>query len=337
MFCTECGQELNPGDKYCPRCGTRVRNEAKVEVKTAKTKIETEKEIVKPSKTELYIRKILGILILVLVISAILLNLGALFIAPISLVIGIVIGIYLLRSKKYYLALDIFLVLLGFLLYAFPPISYPTTPLLGLKGFVLTADWTSEGIGPAPLNWLALFMINIIILGSAAFLLITDILSKIGAVTQSAKRELPTIILLVILGIFFGLPWLYPVGVGTGGCAGISGPGLGAIISIDPYKTSVSFNSENDIWVYQIALKNTMGRDGEIVGIMGKIASQKQQIAPPFGENIEVVGGEKTAEKIIVKPGMRETTILKIYSKDPLWIVTLIENGDKRWHISFWR
>jgi hypothetical protein len=165
-------------------------------------------------------------------------------------------------------------------------------------------------------------------------LLITDILSKRWNETQPAKRRLnSTILLVLLLGIFFGLPFLYPVGVHPDTII-IGIPHPFGVFRADKHNTSLSFVSENNTWTYQIALTNKGAENGEIIGIMGKIVSQTVKIGPPFGDNIEVVGGEKTAERIIVKP--EATVILKINSKDPLWHITLIEKGDIRWQISYW-
>jgi len=285
-----------------------------------------------PSKAELRTRRILGILLVVSAL-AILSNPGTVFFALISIPLGIALGARLLRNKGYSLRWDITWVLLGILMYAFI-----SSPLSGLKGFILTADWRSEGIG-IPAGWivsiLCVFIVNTMVLGSAAFLLATNLLSRRGVATRSVKGgTIFAAILLVILGALFGLPWLYRVDVGTPSMFGTFGAGAG-IGPMGPNMTSVSFDSDNSVWVYRITLTNDVGKEVEVTGIAGKVASRTQQIAPPFDSNIEVIGGQRTAERIVVKPG--ETAVIRIHSKDPLWHVTLIENGDIRWQISFWR
>lgn len=96
-------------------------------MKNVGTKDEVEKKTVKASKTEIYIRRILGILLIVLIFGPLVfLGLRALPIYGAFLLtvpFAIVISIYLLTSKKYHLILDIFLVLLGVLVYYTPPHS----------------------------------------------------------------------------------------------------------------------------------------------------------------------------------------------------------------------
>jgi len=290
--------------------------------------------LMKPAKADLYIRKILGILILATALPFVILNPLVLITAFGFFVPSITFGMYLLFSRRYHLKLDVFWVSLGFLLYYGCPINYPVVPLFWLKGFVLTADWACEGVGFQTF-YLFFFLGFILIFGSALFLLVTDFLSRRWDIAQPAKRGLTTtVILLVILGTVFVLPWLYPTGVRLGN--GLIVESLHPVGAFRSYGIvpSVSFISENSTWIYQIVLINKGFEDGEIIGIMGKVVSQTVKIGTPFGNDVEVVGGNRTAEKIVVKP---ETTVmLKISSKDPLWFITLIEKGDKRWQIMFW-
>ncbi|MBS7615195.1 hypothetical protein KEJ18_05635 [Candidatus Bathyarchaeota archaeon] len=60
------------------------------------------------------------------------------------------------------------------------------------------------------------------------------------------------------------------------------------------------------------------------------------QIAPPFGDNIEITGGNKSSEKIVIGP-TAVPSLLRIYSEDSLLLITWIEKDNKPgWQISFW-
>jgi len=137
---------------------------------------------------------------------------------------------------------------------------------------------------------------------------------------------------LVTLGLAFVPPLLYPGGASSAGFAGTSGPGPGTTIGVG--STSAEYNAEKNLWIYKISVSAQSGEAGEIVGVMAISPSGKQTIAPPFGENIDVTGGKKTPEMVTIKPGA--TAELIIYSKDPLWHITLIDQKGKRWQISFW-
>lgn len=93
---------------------------------------------------------------------------------------------------------------------------------------------------------------------------------------------------------------------------------------------------------YQITARNQLSEDAEIVGVVLlkqlsggfiDIFSEKKQLAPPFGEGIDVFGAEKTGEKIIVKPS--STLTLRIFSKDPALAISLVEKKT-RYDIGFW-
>jgi hypothetical protein len=98
---------------------------------------------------------------------------------------------------------------------------------------------------------------------------------------------------------------------------------------------SVAYNSNENAWTYQIKMVNNIGTKVAITGIYGKVVSQTKQIAPPFGDSIGITGGEKTSSELVVMPG--QTAVLQVTSKDPLWLITLVENGSIRCQIPFWR
>lgn len=282
--------------------------------------------------------------------------------SPLSvLTIVVIFGVYLLRNKGYHFKKDLFFVLVGLIAYILPIPMFigfpPAVPLTMLKGFFLTADWTHEGVGITnPELYLVLFLINILFFSSTLFLLITDVFSKIKAVTDSKRRGLiVSLTFLAILGTVFTLPWFHKIEIGLGGGVSAFGPGPNSGIvlglKLPPENTTVNFDAEKGVWVYQIELINTAAKNAEIVGLKGKTMTGKTvQIAPPFSDNIEIIGGNKSHEKIIigptVMPGPSEPgkmpalkpALLRIYSSDPLLLITWIEKNNKAgWQISFWR
>jgi len=284
--------------------------------------------------TELHTRKILGALLSYLSSAPLLFTLVyfgpmppmVLFIIPLSL------GIYLLRSQRNRLIADVFWILPGLLLYTY----LPQGPVTSLKGVLLATDWAGLFQRISTIG-----VLNIILmLGSAIFLLISDILARIETFVKSTKKGLVSVlILLIILVTLFGVPLSRSVGVRPGPATSLSG-------LIIPFNTqlinaSVTFDSKNNLWIYQISARNQLGEDAEIIEISAQkqppsfytIISEKQKLAPPFGKDIEVAGGEKTSEKIVVKPG--STVTLKIFSEDPLLSIALIVK-EGRYDISFW-
>jgi len=292
--------------------------------------------LMEPAPAELHTRKILGALLGYLSSVLLLFTLGSFGPIPPIVVFFIPLswGIYSLRSKRNRLIVDIFWILPGLLLYAL----LPGTPATNLKGVLLTTDWSELSHRISTVG-----VLNIILmLGSAISLPISDILVHTKTLVESAKRKLVIVlILLIILAILFGVPLSRSVGVRMGPATGVS-RGVGApAFDIYSINASADWDSKNNLWIYQIAARNQLGEDAEIVEISAQkqplgrftIISEKLQLAPPFGEGIEVAGGEKTSEKIVVKPGYNVT--LKIFSKDPLLSIALIERR-VRYDISFW-
>ncbi|MGQ9787947.1 MAG: hypothetical protein ACUVQM_01330 [Candidatus Hadarchaeaceae archaeon] len=321
------------------------RGGAKIKVKT-----NIENEIVRPPKAEICIRRVLGILLILLVLAPFLIGLSILPVFGVfflTVPIAVATGIYLLKSKRYRLAADVFLVLLGALMYAYfiPFIGIPPTML---KGFLLASYW-SEAF---PWVIFSLTVSKILILGSAVFLLAGDILVRSRAFLRSSKRgSISVVIMLAIFAILFGAPFLRSV-VGSGSPQGTATTiGFGLVSSAEsrglmPFNigfedTSVNFDSESNIWSYQITARNQLSEDAEIVEIISlkqpsggfNIFSEKRQLAPPFGDDIEVSGGEKMDEKTVVKPGSVVT--LKISSEDPFLVISLVEKR-VRYDIGFW-
>lgn len=149
-------------------------------------------EPARPSGCEPRIRRRLAALILLLACVAVLRNLGALAFAPFSLLTVLGTGLYLYSNTRYHRAFSVFLVVLGLAVYAFPPVFQPFTPMFALKGFVLTADWRGEGVGPQdPWSWLALYLMNVMVFGAGLFLLVTGVSSRVRAGNCRRCRQDP--------------------------------------------------------------------------------------------------------------------------------------------------
>jgi hypothetical protein len=123
---------------------------------------------------------------------------------PLVLPFGLLMGIYLLRSKRYRLAVDIFWVLLGVWKYTTlaPILGYP--PPIMLKGLLLASDWSR--IDPL----LLIFSIEkILFLGTAIFLFVGDMLVSSRSFAKSTKRGLINVVtLLTIMLAVLGVPLL---------------------------------------------------------------------------------------------------------------------------------
>jgi len=335
--CPKCHRDLTalPEDiAVCPYCGKTL-------------------ERARPPKTEVRIRKVLGVLLLASALPFTIFFgiIGMGLSLPSILTIVVIFGIYLLRNKGYHLVTDLFFVCIGLVAYIVPVSLFlgfffpPVAPLPMLKGFFLTADWAHEGVGRSnPELFLVLFLTNILFFSSALFLFTTDIFSKIKRVTVSSKRGLiVALTLLVIFGVVFTLPWLHKIEIG-GSAMGAFGPGPGSGImlglKLPPENTTAYFDMERGTWVYQIELVNTHAENAEIIGLKGKsMAGKTVNIAPPFGDNVEIIGGNKSSEKITISPSgpTLKPALLRIYSNEPLLLITWVEKNNRTgWQIPFW-
>jgi hypothetical protein len=207
-----------------------------------------------------------------------------------------------------------------------------------LKGVLVVADWTNMGVGLPwyiTLCFLSLDSITILTFGGALFLLAAAVSPRMHlSIAPRRTGVIPSLLLALLLGTLLYLPWFAPIGVGTMSPTGGFGPGAG-IGPMGPGTTAAFYNSSEGAWVYQVRLANDIGKTVDVTSIYGKMAtSQTVQIAPPFGGNIVIPGGEKTSTELVVMP--EQTAILQITSTDPLWYITLVENETIRWQISFW-
>jgi len=285
--------------------------------------------LMEPAPAELQIRKILGVVLSYVSSALLLFTFGSFGLTlPIILpLIPLTLGIYLLRSKRNRLIVDILWILPGLLLFLGVAFNF--------KGVLLAADWSDLF---QQISIIGVFNI-VLMLGSAIFLLISDILAHVKTFVKSARRGLVSVlILIIVLATLFGVPLSRSVGVRPGSATGLSGSNTP--FNVYSINASATFDSKNNLWIYQISARNYLSEETEIIEISAQkqppsyftLISEKRQLAPPFGEDIEVAGGEKTSEKIVVMPGA--TVTLKIFSKDPLLSIALIVKGG-RYDISF--
>ena len=349
MFCAKCGQKIDSGDQFCKHCGNPVRGKGS-------------QKGIQISMSEIYIRKIAGIIILIVALPfAAMFALSSMGISLISgLSVVIIFSIYLLCSKKYHLITDILFVLMafavytinvpGFAFYNFPPVA----SLVTLKGFWLTADWTHSGVGADYIAmYLGLSAINLLFVSTVFFVFLTNIFSKIKPIVNSSKRNLISgLAFLAIAVIIFTLPWLHKVQVSDSTGASGAPPESGIVLSaMGPnLDNSVEFDAGKDVWTYKIELINTSQREAVIIALKAKTLDGKTvTLAPPFGANMEVISGVKMIDKIIIgvtltpptEPGKGPTqkpAVLKISSQQPLILIAWVEQNNKvGGQVGFWK
>lgn len=288
------------------------------------------------STGEIIIHRILGVLIILTVLPGIHFGFGVL---PISLIFGI----YLLINKRYHLAFDIFLVLIGILICYYPiPFLFLGPAISNLKLFLLGSSWSELFI-----KLFLIFNLNkILILGTAIALVILDIFIHLKNFSKLAKRELIfSLILLASIIILFIQPLFRPAVINKEGITSI-GQGGSLIVSFkfDYSDGKASFNTQDNLWTYEIIPKNSSSQDVEIIKISGQkptkpflgfldIYSKTEVIAPPFGSHIKVEEAEKMSDRVIVRAG--ETAILKIYSKEPIYQISLLDNNNCQYSLGF--
>jgi hypothetical protein len=340
MFCTKCGRKSGAGDKFCKYCGKPIgRGNAK--------------ESVPFSTSELYIKRILGVILLVGALPLFALSLlasGGISIIS-GLTIAIIFAIYLLRSGRYHFVSEILFALVALATYAVPAAGLflafnfpPIAPLTTLKASWITADWTHSGVGTDYslfLVYLGASAESILFASGAFFTFLTDIFSKIKRIVNSPKRNrINGLAFLAIFMIVFILPWLHKVEVANSTGASGSPPGSGVVLDGQGsgLHNTVAFNADKDVWIYKIQLSNTTSEEGVIIALKAKTLGGKTvTLAPPFGDNIEVTGGVKAANKIGVMPGQKLVTI-QLSSQEPLILIVWVEqNGKVGGQIGFWK
>lgn len=325
MFCPFCGKKVKQDYRYCAYCGVNLKVE---DAQTKKDSI---------SKSESRIRQSLALLLLALVISMPLANpIGLQFAIPLA-VIFLPVSLYLVRSRKRHLVLECFLFFLGLVLYTFNlPIFLPA-PLSYLKGLIMSADWTDR----MTFIFLAFFFSKVLFFATTAYLLLSGIFAGLSSFSEARRYSAANLALFgLILVTTFALPFLKTVRIEPGPAIGVGVGGRGSfevvyvvyderqgrraasVLEVDPQRNQ---------WVYKIQLKNSTRDRAEVT----RITSSGKQIAPPFGDNLVVVGAEKTAEKLEVPPGAAFQ--IMYFSAEPLWEIKLWEKTGGSYQFSFWQ
>ncbi|MGE5831444.1 MAG: hypothetical protein ACM3X8_00835 [Methanomicrobiales archaeon] len=289
-----------------------------------------------PAPHEIHLRRKLGILILLLSFSC--LVVGFLFV-PVALATGW----YLRRNRGYHLFADLFLVLAGIIFYTTNiPLFAP--PPWFMRVFLL--NFSLSGLPFAVLLSLA-FIEKILILSSALYLLAGDLLVRLGPSFPGPERASFPRVILPIFALLAVIPLFLPLGLATGpegswssgGCP----PSLDAF-SMEGDSITLIADPEAGRWTYRITARNRLDREASILRITGQkpfpgllgslnLLSRTVILAPPYHPGIEVNGGVRTEESILVRPG--ETAVIRILSDEPIFSLTILDSGGCEFSRSF--
>lgn len=211
------------------------------------------------STGEIITHRILGILIILTMLPGIRFGFGVL---PISLFFGI----YLLINKRYHLAIDIFLVLIGILICYYPiPFLFLGPAISNLKLFFLGSSWSEHFI-----KLFLIFILNkILILVTAVVLVIFDIFIHIKNFSKFSKRGLVfSLISLAFIIIILIQPLFRPIMIDKDGITGIGQSGSPIVsFKFDYEDGRVSFDTQKNLWIYKITAQNISSKDVEIIKI----------------------------------------------------------------------
>jgi len=347
-FCPKCKQKIEPQDKFCRHCGFSFAKEESVKKYQF-------------SKIEFYIRRIIGFVLLLSTLPIIVLSVTAKLFSLFGLSLITIFSIYLIKTKRHHLFFDVIFAFLAVIFYAFGGIggsfgSPLVAPLVTLKGNWLVADWAHSGVGLDSgliTGYLVICVIILLFVSTAFTLFLVDIFAKIKVIRNSPKMNLISGIIFLIIGIIiFTLPWLHKIQISDSTGASGSPPGSGTVLSTtgSELKSKAGFDLEKGCWNYEIKLINTSQKKASITALKAKdIKGKTVDLAPPFDDNFQIIGGRKTKDKILIdvnltipigpdeKPIYKPAT-LKISSQKPLILIAWIEENNKvGGNVSFWK
>ncbi len=259
--------------------------------------------------------------------------------------LALLMGAYLLRNKRYHPILDAFLVLFGIVLYS-QFIPFLGIPPLWFKYFLFGTGFTDY---MSSLTLLSYIISELLFLASAIILLTEDILTRFVIFAKLTKKSLISAVCLLLSVVVLSLLSLFHpvyllgtgIGGGTNGAASFSHIPQGSAFNLTHNNTTVSRDPRTGLFVYRITAKNQLNVNAEIVGLsvlempnnsIFSIFPEKHQLAPPFGTDINITGGQNTGQEIIVNPAAIMT--LKIFSETPFLRITLMEKRNN-YEISF--
>jgi hypothetical protein len=276
-----------------------------------------------PTRLESVIRKVLAVLIVATAIPGVMI--GLLFVP-----LAVIIGLYVFLRKRYLFLFDIFILLIGALLY------FQGLPLFGpdarsLKLFIL-------GVTGSP--FVVVFLLSKILIFAAGLILTASgFLSRLSIFINSPKRDLMILFIAVVsTGSLITAPLLQPFRLYPGGEVGQFGENCPPEKYAFPEGTmKLTVDTQNRMWVYHFNAKNILKEKVSIQKITGKkprpkllgflqLSSEEVLIAPPFGQQIIVTGAQKSTTGVTAEPGV--TLDMQIASYDPLYglVITIGDN-----------
>lgn len=250
------------------------------------------------SFAEVFLRKILGVLLLISVIP--------LFINLITIpliIFCIFFAIYMLSGKKYNLTLNLFGLIIGGLAYFFIIFN-----VLKVVMFYMAQN-NNDFIG------FFLFGPAIILLFiSSLFMFLQGMLNENFTYKESKNRGWVSLgIAVVIILLIFGLPMLKQPQIKTGLIDGINPNG-------SKQNVLISFDENNKEWTYIIKRKNETDKPL----VLTSLFENKQQIMEE-NENIDIKNGVMNYGRLTIEP-FNEATIT-IRSDEPIYTMTFTIEG----------
>ena len=253
----------------------------------------------KPTFIEVFLRKLLGILLL--------LSAAPLIINPITIpliVLCIVFAGYMLSGKKYSLNLNLLGLIVGCILYFIGVFNSLKVTLF------YTVPGNNDFVG------FLLFGPSIILLSiSALFMFTQSILYENTSYRESKNRGWISFgIVFVSILLVLGLPMTKQLEIKTGAYEGLNPNG-------SKQNAVISFDAETKEWIYVIKRKNET--DEPLV--LSALFVNKEQLTET-DQNVAIEDGTMTDGKLTIKP-FKEVTIT-IRSYEPFYTATfMLENN----------
>ena len=286
-----------------------------------------EKKGIRATGVEIGLRKLLAI---PLIISALLL---IVLLPLIGLILSLPIllpALYLLFNRRYHLAFDSFLILVGFLLY-FVRIPgsinyfslYKSMELYTCPGLISPALAFIQDAGP-------LAVTKYFFLTASLFLFSQDIIARLKF---PHKKSLNVLTLVMISLVLFLLPLLYvpKVVLGMSDMGGTGGDGQS---NFSTNNASYNMSYDETLNTYSFTANMLNQNSNNFASISNICVDGK--IIPITKENnmLQVENGIIADGKISVPS--RQTAIIKLVSQKPFYVITLFE-GLRRYSTSFLR
>lgn len=257
------------------------------------------RENLKPTFIEVFLRKLLGIL---LILSAVPLIMNPITIPLI--ILCVVFGVYMLSGKKYRLGLNLLGLIVGCILYFMVIFNSLKVTLF----YIVPGNNDFVGF--------LLFGPSIILLSiSALFMFIQGILYKNTLYRESRNRGWISFgIVFVSILLVLGLPMAKQLEIKTGAYEGLNPNG-------SKQNVVISFNAETKEWIYVIKRKNETDRPL----ILSALFVNKKQLMET-DKNLTIENGTMTDGKLTIEP-FKEATIT-IHSNEPFYTATFkIDNS----------